>query len=37
MKIAENVEMLEISMNMLGVESKIFPTLIWDDNNMISG
>ncbi|MGB7968109.1 MAG: MBL fold metallo-hydrolase [Methanobacterium sp.] len=35
MKIAENVEMLEISMNMLGVESKIFPTLIWDDNNMI--
>ena len=35
MEIAENVEMLEISMNMLGVESKIFPTLIWDDNNMI--
>jgi glyoxylase-like metal-dependent hydrolase (beta-lactamase superfamily II) len=35
MKIAENVEMLEISMNMLGVESKIFPTIIWDDNNMI--
>jgi glyoxylase-like metal-dependent hydrolase (beta-lactamase superfamily II) len=35
MKIAENVEMLEISMNMLGVESKIFPTIIWDDNNMV--
>lgn len=35
MEIAENVEMLEISMNMLGVESKIFPTLIWDDNNMV--
>ena len=35
MKIAENVEMLEISMNLLGVESKIFPTLIWDDDNMI--
>jgi glyoxylase-like metal-dependent hydrolase (beta-lactamase superfamily II) len=35
MKIAENVEMLEITMNMLGVESKIFPTIIWDDNNMI--
>jgi glyoxylase-like metal-dependent hydrolase (beta-lactamase superfamily II) len=35
MKIADNVQMLEISMNMLGVESKIFPTLIWDENNMI--
>lgn len=35
MEVAKNVEMLEISMNMLGVESKIYPTLIWDDNNMI--
>jgi len=35
MEIAENVEMLEISMDMFGVESKIFPTLIWDDDNMI--
>ena len=35
MEIAKNVEMLEISMNLLGVESKIYPTLIWDDNNMI--
>jgi glyoxylase-like metal-dependent hydrolase (beta-lactamase superfamily II) len=35
MEIAENTEMIEISMNMLGVESKIYPTIIWDDNNMI--
>ncbi len=35
MKIADNVQMLEISMNMLGVQSKIYPTLIWDENNMI--
>ena len=35
MEIAENVEMLEVSMNLMGVESNIYPTLIWDDNNMI--
>ena len=35
MEIAENIEMLEISMNMLGVESKIFPTIIWDDSDTI--
>jgi glyoxylase-like metal-dependent hydrolase (beta-lactamase superfamily II) len=35
MKIADNVEMLEISMNMGGEERIFYPTLIWDDNNLI--
>jgi len=35
MKIAEGVEMLELSMKLGGRESTIFPTLIWDDNHMI--
>ena len=35
MKIADGVEMLEISMKM-GEEKRIFyPTLLWDDNNML--
>ena len=34
-KIAEGVEMLELSMKLGGRESTIFPTLIWDDNHMI--
>ena len=35
MIIAEGVEMLELSMKLGGRESTIFPTLIWDDNDMI--
>ena len=35
MKIADGVEMMELSMNMGGIQSSIHPTLIWDDNNVI--
>ena len=35
MKIAEGIEMLEISMKLLGMERNVYPTLIWDDNNVI--
>lgn len=35
MKIADGVEMLELPMNMGGMESTIYPTLIWDDNTVI--
>ena len=35
MKIADGVKMMELSMNMGGIQSSIHPTLIWDDNNVI--
>ena len=35
MKIADGVKMMELSMNMGGIESIIHPTLIWDDDNVI--
>ncbi len=35
MKIADGIEMLEINMKLLGRERKVYPTLIWDDNNVI--
>ncbi len=35
MKIADGIEMIEITMNMMGRESTIYPTLIWDDNTAI--
>ena len=35
MKIAEGVEILELSMKLGGRESTIFPTLIWDDKDTI--
>jgi len=35
LKIAEGIEMLEISMKLLGRERNVYPTLIWDDNNVI--
>jgi glyoxylase-like metal-dependent hydrolase (beta-lactamase superfamily II) len=35
MKITDNIYMMELTMNMGGIESVIHPTLIWDDNNVI--
>ena len=35
LKIAEGLEMLEIPLNMMGRESVIYPTLIWDDDNVV--
>ncbi len=35
MRIADYVEMLEISINMGGDERVFYPTLMWDDNNLI--
>jgi glyoxylase-like metal-dependent hydrolase (beta-lactamase superfamily II) len=35
MKITDNLYMMELSMNMGGIESIIHPTLIWDDDNVI--
>ena len=35
LKIADGIEMLEIPMKLLGRERNIYPTLIWDDNNVI--
>ena len=35
LKIADGIEMLEIPMKLLGKERNIYPTLIWDDNNVI--
>jgi glyoxylase-like metal-dependent hydrolase (beta-lactamase superfamily II) len=35
MKIADKIEILEIPMKIMGTESTIYPTLIWDDNNVI--
>jgi glyoxylase-like metal-dependent hydrolase (beta-lactamase superfamily II) len=35
MKIADNIEMLELSMNFMGNEMTSYPTLIWDEDNVI--
>lgn len=35
MKIADGIEMIEIPMNLMGRESTIYPTLIWDENTAI--
>jgi glyoxylase-like metal-dependent hydrolase (beta-lactamase superfamily II) len=35
MKIANGLEALELTMNMMGQQSVIYPTLIWDDNEVI--
>jgi glyoxylase-like metal-dependent hydrolase (beta-lactamase superfamily II) len=35
MKIADNLEMLELPMNVMGRERLIYPTLMWDDDNVI--
>lgn len=35
MKVASGVEMLEITANILGEQSTIYPTLIWDENDAI--
>ncbi len=35
MRIADGVEMMELSMKMGEIEATIHPTLIWDDNNVI--
>lgn len=35
MKIADGIEMLEISCNLMGRISKVYPVLLWDDKDMI--
>jgi glyoxylase-like metal-dependent hydrolase (beta-lactamase superfamily II) len=35
MKIAENIEMIKISMNVMERERIVYPTLIWDNDNVI--
>jgi glyoxylase-like metal-dependent hydrolase (beta-lactamase superfamily II) len=35
MKVADGLEMLELKMNMMGQQSVIHPTLIWDDNEAV--
>jgi glyoxylase-like metal-dependent hydrolase (beta-lactamase superfamily II) len=35
MKIAQGVEVLELKANVMGQESTIYPTLIWDDQNVV--
>lgn len=35
MKIAENLEMLELRMKVMGVKRIVHPTLMWDDDNVI--
>jgi glyoxylase-like metal-dependent hydrolase (beta-lactamase superfamily II) len=35
MKIADNLEMLELPMKVMGIERIIYPTLMWDDDNVI--
>jgi glyoxylase-like metal-dependent hydrolase (beta-lactamase superfamily II) len=35
MKIADNLEMLELRMKVMGVERIVHPTLMWDDDNVI--
>ncbi|MGZ7117811.1 MAG: MBL fold metallo-hydrolase [Methanobacterium sp.] len=35
MKVADGVEMMEIPLNMGGMKSNIYPTLIWDDKTVI--
>jgi glyoxylase-like metal-dependent hydrolase (beta-lactamase superfamily II) len=35
LKIADRIEMLELPMNLMGRESTIYPTLIWDNDTVI--
>jgi glyoxylase-like metal-dependent hydrolase (beta-lactamase superfamily II) len=35
MKIADNLEMLELPINVMGTERLVYPTLMWDDDNVI--
>ena len=35
MKISDGIEMLELPMNIMGRESSVYPTLMWDDNTVI--
>jgi len=35
MKIAENIEMIKLSMNVMERERIVYPTLIWDNDNVI--
>ena len=35
MKIADGIEMLELPMNLMGRESTIYPTLLWDDDTVV--
>ena len=35
LKIADGLEMLELKMNLIGGESTIYPTLIWDDETAV--
>ena len=35
MKVADGIEMLEIPMKLLGRERSVYPTLIWDNDNVI--
>ena len=35
MKIADGIEMIEIPMKIMGMERKIYPTLIWDNDTVV--
>ena len=35
MKIADNIEMLGLSIKLMGSERTIYPTLMWDEDNVI--
>jgi len=35
MKIADNLEMLELPMKVMGMERMVYPTCMWDDDNVI--
>jgi glyoxylase-like metal-dependent hydrolase (beta-lactamase superfamily II) len=35
LKIANGIEMLELTMNVMGRESRIYPTLMWDDDTVV--
>jgi glyoxylase-like metal-dependent hydrolase (beta-lactamase superfamily II) len=35
MKIADGIGMLELPMNIMGMERIIYPTLLWDDDNVV--
>jgi glyoxylase-like metal-dependent hydrolase (beta-lactamase superfamily II) len=35
MRVAENLEMLDVHMQVMGVQRVIHPTLMWDDENVV--
>ena len=35
MKIANKIEILELQMKLMGMKRTIYPTLIWDDDNVV--